>query len=143
LATKRPSKREDISSATEAAQREAAAIAKKYGFFDCDACVKEIARRVRRRIETAFERLRTADNSDIIGLATEDVQVSANRVHVGIRIGELVFDNHHPAGVPADQWETQFITATGAPLLHDARPTREFFGKVFLAKRFNQWLFGR
>jgi hypothetical protein len=87
--------------------------------------------------------LRTSDNSDIIGLAKEDVQVSVNRVHVGIRIGNLVFDNHHPNGVPTGEWAQRFIAATEAPLVRESKPVRDFFGKVFLVRRFNRWLIGR
>jgi hypothetical protein len=124
------------------AEQAANDVARQFGSFQCDACAKEIARKLGKGLDASFERLRTADNSDVIGLAREGIQVSANRSHVGVRIGDKVFDNLHHDGVPAVEWPERFITATDAPLVQQSRPIREFFGKIFLVQEFNQWLWG-
>ena len=126
----------------EAAHQLASAIAAEYGSFECDRCAKAIAKRLGWRFNAQFERLRTADNSDVIGHLKRGIQVSANRVHVGIRIGERVFDNVNHEGVLADEWSKAFVTATDAPLIRESRPISEFFAKVFLVKKFERWLFG-
>jgi hypothetical protein len=126
----------------EQAQRVATEIAKKFGLFECDRCAKAIAKKLGKNFTATFERLRTADNSDAIGLAARGILISANRIHLGIRIGDLVFDNIHHAGVPAADWTKRFVTATDAPLEHQSRPISEFFGKIFLAEKFRRWLSG-
>ena len=127
--------------AVEEAQQVASKIAKKYGRFECDRCAREVAKRLREKVDATFERLCTADKSDVIGLAEEGIQISANRVHVGIRIGDKIIDNLHPEGVPSSEWAGRFISATDAPLVQQSRPIQEFFGKIFLVKKFYRWLF--
>ena len=126
----------------EEAQRTAGEIAKKFGLFQCDRCATDIARLLGKSTLASFERLRTADQSDVIGLQREGIQISTNGTHVGVRLGDRIIDNLHPEGVPADDWIERFITATDAPLVQQSRPVSEFFGKGFLAKRFQQWLLG-
>jgi hypothetical protein len=124
----------------EEAQQAASEIAKGYGNFQCDACAREIASGLGKNSDATFERLRTSDRSDVIGLAQEGIQISTNGVHVGVRIGEKIFDNHYHEGVTAAQWMGRFLTATDAPLVRQSRPIQEFFGKIFLVKQFNRWL---
>jgi hypothetical protein len=123
----------------ERAQELASLIAAKHGLFDCDTCAKAIAKKLGKDFGASFERLRTADNTDPIGLATKGILISTNRVHVGVRVGDLIFDNIHHEGVPAIEWPHKFVTATGAPLKHQSMPTSQFFGKIFLAEKFSRW----
>jgi hypothetical protein len=125
----------------ERARRLATTIASKFDVFDCDKCAKAIARRLGKDFQARFERLSIVGEGDIIGLAATDMQISKNGVHVGVRIGDIIVDNIHPDGVPADKWPDQFIAEYDAPLEHESRSTREFFGMIFLAERFNRWLF--
>ena len=63
-------------------------------------------------------------------------------VHLGVRIGDKIYDNLHHQGVPANEWAGGFLAGTDAPLLQESKPIGEFFGKVFFVKRFYRWLFG-
>jgi hypothetical protein len=121
------------------AQQIAADIAEKSPIFQCFECAIEIAKKIRKTVHATFERLRTLDNTDVICLRTEDLAISVNRIHLGIRIGDIVFDNIHHAGVPAIEWPRRFMSPVGDPLVHEARPIAEFFGRIFLVKEFRQW----
>jgi hypothetical protein len=70
------------------------------------------------------------------------MQISTNGVHLGIRIGDRVIDNLHHRGLPAGEWADRFVTATEIRLERQSKPIAEFFGKIFLVKRFHQWLYG-
>lgn len=129
-------------STVEDSQQAASQAAQQFGLFECDRCGKEIVKKLGRGIAASFERLRTSDHSDIIGLAQEGIQFSTNGIHLVVRIGDKIIDNLHPEGVPAGEWAGKFMTATGAPLVHQSMPVSEFFGKIFRVKLFNQWLFG-
>jgi hypothetical protein len=126
-----------------AAQRAASEIAGRFGLFECDRCAAEIAKRLGKRFPATFERLRTSDKSDVIGLIAEGIQITRNRTHVGIRIGDRIFDNLHHTGVAVSEWEDRFMTLTGAPLEIESRPVSDFFGRVFLGKKLRRWLFAR
>jgi Papain fold toxin 2 len=39
--------------------------------------------------------------------------ISANGRHVGVRVGDLVFDNLHPEEIPFDQWIADFDAIGG------------------------------
>ncbi len=124
----------------EEARRVAAEVAAKFGIFECGRCAAEIAKRLGKDFPATFERLRTSDKSDVIGLAREDTQISTNRTHAGVRVGDVVFDNVHADGVAEREWDARFVSATGAPLERETRPIRDFFGKRFLSRKFTAWL---
>jgi hypothetical protein len=126
----------------ERAQQIAAAIARSFKVFECDDCAKAIAKRLGRDFDACFVRLRTADNTDGIWFEAEALMISKNRVHIGVRIGDLIFDNLHQEGVAATQWPSRFVAVTGASLEQQSRPTSEFFGKIFLAEKFSRWFSG-
>lgn len=113
----------------ERAQQVATSVAGKHGNLQCDACASEIARTIGRHVAADFVRVATADGSDVLGLAVEDLQIATTGYHVGVRIGKRVFDNHFPDGVPEAEWPKRFITLSGAPLEVDVRPIADFFGK--------------
>jgi hypothetical protein len=117
-------------------------VASRFGVFECDRCAIEIAKRIGRVFPASFERLRTSDDSDVIGLALEDIQISRNRTHVGVLVGDRVYDNLYHEGVPKEEWVGRFLSVTEAPLIHETRPVEEFFGKVFLTRKFIRWVFG-
>jgi hypothetical protein len=125
----------------EAAQHEAAEIARTFGTFECDRCARAIAKKLGNHFDATFERLCTSDRSDVIGLANEGMQISTNRVHVGIRIGDKIIDSLHPEGVACAEWGIMFVSATEAPLVQQSVPIKDFFGKIFLVKKFNRWLY--
>ena len=39
--------------------------------------------------------------------------ITQNGRHVGVRVGDLMFDNLHPNGIPADQWLKDFDAIGG------------------------------
>jgi len=117
-------------------------IASRYDVFECDKCAKAIAQKLGRDFPASFERLRTSDEGEIIGLVATGIQISKNRVHVGIRIGGLIFDNLHHDRVIVEEWRDCFVSENEAPLNWETRSINEFFGKIFLAEKFNGWLFG-
>jgi hypothetical protein len=124
------------------AQQLAQEVASRYGVFECERCAVEIARRLRNGFPATFERLRTSDQSDVIGLVEEGVQISRTGTHTGVRIGDKVYDNLYHEGVLETEWAGRFVAATEVPLLKVSRPVSDFFGKVFLTKKFIKWLFG-
>ena len=126
----------------EAAQQAAAEVAKGFGNFECDRCARKIAEKLEKGFNAAFVRLVTSDDSDAIGLVKEGIQISANRVHVGVKIGDKIFDNLHGEGVEAAKWQESFVAATEAPLLQQSRSIKDFWGKTFQPKKFYRWLFG-
>ena len=101
--------------------------------------MKAIAKKLDRDINARFERLRSTDKSDVIVLEAEELMVSKSGVHLGIRIGDLIFDNIHHEGVPAAEWSNRFSSVTGASLDRQSRSVRDFFGKIFLAQKFGHW----
>ena len=36
------------------------------------------------------------------------IAITRNGRHVGVRVGDMVFDNLHPDGMPSDQWMNDF-----------------------------------
>jgi hypothetical protein len=46
-------------------------------------------------------------------LPTNAPAISQNGRHVGVRVGDLVFDNLHPDGMPYDQWILDFDAVGG------------------------------
>lgn len=124
----------------EQAQALAAEVARGFKNLECAECVIAIARRLGGESACSFVRLRTADNSDLIAAVAEWRQVSANKCHVGLQIGEIVIDNVYPDGVPADVWAGKFTAATRALLLIESRRVEEFFTSGFQTKRFKLWL---
>jgi len=129
------------SGSIDAAQRKAATIARRFDAFECDRCAIEIVKALGKEVDATFERLCTSDRSDVIGLLREEMQISRSGVHVGIRIGDRVFDNLHPEGMAAEEWQAEFVSTTGAPLTRESVAIQQFFGKIFMKKRFTRWLF--
>jgi hypothetical protein len=122
------------------AQHAASEIAARFGVFQCAECAIQIAKRLGTRFPATFERLRTSDRSDIIGMTQEGIQISSTGMHLGVRIGDKIIDNLHWEGVPATEWPGLFVSATEAPLSQLSKPIGELFGKVLLVKRFYRWL---
>jgi hypothetical protein len=83
----------------EKAQQLASSIAARFDVFECDRCAVEIAKALGKMFPAYFERLRTSDKSHSIGLAEEGIQISANGLHLGIRIADRIFDNLHQTGI--------------------------------------------
>ena len=126
----------------EEAQQAASDIASRYRVYECDQCAAAIAKRLGRIVPLIFERLRTSDGSDIIALVQEGIQISRNKTHVGVRVGDRIYDNLHHDGVPAHEWVHRFAQMDLLALVHDAQPVSTFFRKVFLTRRFRRWSSG-
>src|SRR5262245_58802669 len=112
----------------EEAKQMACAVAEAYGVFECDQCAMAIAKRLGKGCGATFERLRTSDHSDVIGLVYEGIQISRNRAHVGVRIGDRIIDNLYHEGVTEGEWAGRFMSATAAPLVRQSKPVGDFFG---------------
>jgi hypothetical protein len=126
----------------EDAQRAASEVASQFRVFECDQCAAAIVKRLGRIVPMTFERLRTGDGSDVIGIVPDGIQVSRNKTHIGVRIGDRIYDKLHHQGIPENEWAGRFMTMTPARLVRESRPVRDFFGKVFLRKRFRRWSSG-
>jgi Papain fold toxin 2 len=126
-----------------AAQRLAGSIARRYTTFECVECARDIVRALGRTADAEVIKLLTSDRSAVIGLTARDVQISQTGHHVGVRVGDLVFDNLHPDGVPAAAWVGEFLAGTGVPLDRHARAIATFFGRRFLRKQFDQFASSR
>ena len=86
-------------------------------------------------------RIRPGDGSSVIGLSKTKSLISNNRSHVGVQVGDRVFDNLHPEGVPTEEWPGRFITLTGFPLVKEGRPAGDFFGARFRRQQFRDWVY--
>jgi hypothetical protein len=126
----------------EQAQRIAREIAKKFPVFECEECAIEIAKKLGKECIATFERLQTTDGGDIIGFVPESLLISKNGVHIGVKIGDLIYDNLHPDGVAAFLWPSRFVAGTRAPLERQSISISKFFGKIFLVEKFRRWVAG-
>src|SRR5262249_55031062 len=98
----------------EQAQVVAAEIAAGFKNLECAECVAAVAKELGCGVEASFERLRTTDGSDLILLVETGIPISTNKVHIGIRIGDVIIDNIHPGGVQASVWISRYAALTGA-----------------------------
>jgi hypothetical protein len=123
-------------------RRIASRVAAKFDLlYECDACAAEIIKAVGRGSSARVTRIRPGDGSSVIGLAKTKSLISNNRSHVGVQVGDRIFDNLHPEGVPTEEWPRRFITMTGAPLVIEGRPVADFFGARFRREQFRDWVY--
>jgi hypothetical protein len=115
-------------------------IARKYGLFECDDCAADIVKRLGRESDASVVRIRPSDGTDVIGLAATGDRISENYSHVGVQVQGLIFDNLHPDGVPAAEWQGKFITQTDDTFISKARLASSFFGKIFRQRAFRVWI---
>lgn len=122
------------------AQQRAREIAFAFGPQECAVCARLIIQALGPDLDVEILKLRTSDESDVIGLVNQDVQVTETGIHVGVRVGNQVFDNHHAAGIDVEHWESRFVAAFGTPLIRISRDASEFFGQRFLGRRFDRFV---
>jgi Papain fold toxin 2 len=125
------------------AQETASAIARDFANFECTDCSKKIAQALGPRQDSTVVKLRVSDGSSVIGLRAQDRQISQTGHHVGVRVGDIVFDNLHPNGLAADEWLRAFVSGTGATLSQYERSLAKFFGERFRSKEFDRFASSR
>jgi Papain fold toxin 2 len=99
------------------AQQVASNAAKGFGDLQC----RECANAVQRALRAAGHRgqlidLRGGGKRGFIisrSLPLSAPAISQNGRHVGVRVGDLVFDNIYPDGMPYDQWINDFDAVGG------------------------------
>jgi len=95
----------------------AAQAAQGYPVLQCQECAENIRDAlVAAGFRGQFVELRSPGiRPYIICLSHNDGQstITLNNRHVGVRVGNLVFDNLHPTGVPYDDWVQDFDAVGG------------------------------
>ncbi len=124
----------------EEAQNLAGKVAGEFDIFECDLFIRKMAKFLGRNFPATVERIRVSDDSEVLVLVENFQQIAMTGFHLGLGIGDLVYDNIHPQGVLATQWAGKYMAATGRPLRADSKSLADFFGKIFLVKRFNHWI---
>ncbi len=81
-------------------------------------------------------KLVTREGKGIVILPSKGVQAATTGQHVGVRIENTVYDNHHPDGVPFEEWRFLYRDMTGGELKCYQRRIGDFFGKVFRWQEF-------
>jgi hypothetical protein len=123
------------------AQQWAGDISRLFGNYECTDCAAAIVKAIGPCPGAEIVRLSTMDGSGVVGLRAEDKRISVTGIHVGVRVGDLVFDNH-PAGVAATDWRSRFVAGTETDLVIASRPVVEFFGQIFRRKAFDYFVAG-
>jgi hypothetical protein len=121
------------------ALRIATTIASRFGNLECDQCARGIVQALGPNLGIEVVKL-VSDHSDIIGLANADLQITETGLHVGVKIGNAIVDNHHPNGIPDHAWPGQFISGVNKPLRVVPCPAADFFARRFLRKRFDRFV---
>ena len=99
----------------------AASAARGFKLLQCQEC----AANVRNALVAAGHRgrwveIRAAGSRDYIVCLSYDggqATITQNGRHVGVRVGDIVFDNLHPDGMPFEQWLKDF-DAIGGVVVH-------------------------
>jgi hypothetical protein len=90
----------------------AAAAANGYPVLRCQECADNIrATLTAAGFQGQIVELRTADRSPFMICLSYDggqKSITLNGWHVGVRVGDLVFDNLHTSGMPYDAWVQDF-----------------------------------
>ena len=97
-------------------RRVASRVAAKFGPFRCDDCAAEIIKALGRESGARVARIRTDGTTEIIDLVKTRLPISYNSFHVGVLVGDRIFDNLHAEGVPAEEWPRRFFTQNGTLL---------------------------
>lgn len=111
--------------------------------LQCVECARVIARSVGPRIGATVIKLLTAEGQGVVILPSKGVQASTTGQHIGVRVGHLVYDNHFPDGVPVEEWRGLYRDWSGGLLLAYERPVSDFFGRLFLGRKFSAFASNR
>src|SRR5437762_3247853 len=101
-------------STLEEAQAVASDIAQSYfAVFQCVECANAICRAIGPNPEAFAVKVVTNEGKGIVIYPNEGLRVATTGQHVGIRIGDLIYDNLNPAGSPASIWPALFRDRKG------------------------------
>jgi hypothetical protein len=92
----------------------AAEVTRRFPIGKCDECATTLIGRLK-AAGIKGQRIEIRGGHDFIVSATHGAQeaISRNGRHVGVRVGEMVYDNIHPNGLPFSQWLKDFDAAGG------------------------------
>jgi hypothetical protein len=124
----------------------AAAIANEpyhYANYKCVDCARAIVKAIGRDIDAAVVKLVTQEGQGIVILPSKGLLAATTGQHVGVRIEDTIYDNHHPNGVTVSQWRHLYKDKTGNALLCYERPISDFFGKIFRWREFSAFASNR
>jgi Papain fold toxin 2 len=96
----------------------------------CVECAKAIVQALGPNVDAEAIKLRCSDDSDVIQFPSKELRISLSGHHVGVRVGDKVYDNHHPDGIASAHWRAEFVAATDAELNEYRRSINHFFGKI-------------
>lgn len=124
------------------AQQWAGAVARLFDNYECAECAAAVLKAIGPYPQAAVVRLTTADGSSVVGLRDADKRISVTGIHVGVRLGDRVYDNHHPGGIAGAEWAGQFLAGTDTALIFSSKAAAELFGRIFRRKLFDQFVLG-
>jgi hypothetical protein len=113
------------------AQELAGEIASVFTNYECTECGKEILKALGPEIDASVLKLRVTAvaGGPVYKLPGWD-HVSETGQHIGVRIGGVMYDNHHHGGVEKEKWVRLFVDERGQPLNVTVRPISTFFGRI-------------
>lgn len=76
-------------------------------------------------------------------MPSEGIRVSQSGQHVGVRIGDRVYDNLNHGGIDLDRWMALFVDGEERTLNATTRPIAEFFGRIFRGREFRDFASSR
>jgi Papain fold toxin 2 len=133
----------DYPETVAAAQAIARAITRKYGNYECAECAKDLVLAIGPGIDASVVKLLNDEGEGSIILPAEGRHVSWSGHHVGVRIGQMIYDNQFPDGVAADEWAPRYADAEENPLISYHRPIGDFFGQRFRRREFSGFVSNR
>ena len=90
----------------------AARIISKFGNLKCYECAEELAAELSKAgIKGEILEMSSASRYIVRAGQTGGEAISTNSVHYGVKVGQMVFDNFHPTGIPFSQWEKAYESA--------------------------------
>jgi hypothetical protein len=102
--------------------------------FRCVDCARAIVKSLGPGINAV--KLITAEGKGRVILPSKGVLAATTGQHIGVRIEDTVYDNHHPDGVSFDEWRLLYRDAGGGELQCFERPLTDFFGEIFRWREF-------
>jgi hypothetical protein len=87
--------------------------------------------------------LRNVEGDGLVVLPSAGIPVGTTGHHVGIRIGDVVFDNHFHNGLPFEDWRQRYKDIDDTNLELFERPASDFFGSIFRSKEYSRFASNR
>ena len=85
----------------------AAKAAEKFGIFDCEPCAKALVKAFQsQKVTGEVIELEggIGDRQFIFSKSLNYQAIATNGRHIGVKVGDIVYDNIHKAGIPYDEW---------------------------------------